>query len=93
MDCRPGGTVESLGGRVIRPDIILRMRRNRWEHLGSEPNTRESASLRAEYRALIAEAGSALALDLTEIAARAAARRDRILYNFACEAYVAKRAA
>lgn len=75
----------------IRPDIILRARLNRWEHAGAAPGTAHSASLRAEYRALVLEAAGACPSVLSDVARAAGAprngRRDLVLYNFACEAH------
>lgn len=70
---------------MIRPDIILRVRLNRWEHAGAAPGTTHSAALRAEYRALVAEAAGTPEAELRAVARLAVARRDRVLYNFACE--------
>lgn len=79
---------------TIRPDIILRARLNRWEHAGAAPGTAHSASLRAEYRALVLEAADAAPAILAEVARAVAVadrrlrrQRDLVLYNFACEAY------
>ena len=78
---------------MIRPDIILRVRLNRWEHAGAEPQTAASAALRAEYRALVAEAAGTPGAELRMVAGLAVARRDRVLYNFVCEAFQASKEA
>ena len=70
---------------MIRPDIILRVRLNRWEHAGAAPGTTYSASLRTEYRALVGEAAGTPEAELRTVTGLAVARRDRVLYNFACE--------
>ena len=72
---------------MIRPDIILRARLNRWEHAGAEPQTAASGALRAEYRCLVAEAVGAPEAELRMVAGLAVARRDRVLFNFVCEAF------
>lgn len=74
---------------MIRPDVILRMRLNRWEHAGAEPGTAHSAALWTEYRALVTEAVRTPEAELRMVAGLAGARRDRALYNFACEAFQA----
>jgi hypothetical protein len=78
---------------MIRPDIILRARLNRWEHAGAEPQTAASAALRAEYRCLVGEAAGTTEQELRMVAGLAVARRDRTLYNFACEAFQAQKEA
>ena len=79
---------------MIRPDIILRVRLNRWEHAGAAPGTTYSASLRTEYRALVGEAAGTPEAELRTVTGLAVARRDRTLYNFACEVFqVSKEAA
>lgn len=75
----------------IRPDVILRARLNRWEHARAAPGTAHSASLRAEYRALVLEAAAAAPAALVDVARAAGARRngrrDLVLFNLASEAY------
>lgn len=70
---------------MIRPDIILRVRLNRWEHAGAAPGTTYSASLRTEYRALVGEAAGTPEAELRTVTGLCVSRRDRVLYNFACE--------
>lgn len=74
---------------MIRPDIILRMRFNRW-HAGCRAIACVYAGvIAADYTELVEEAIGASEAELRNLAADAVSRGDRELYNFACHVFTA----
>ena len=81
---------------MIAPHILLRLRLNRHEHEGAAYFSRQARALLLEYSELVIEAAETAPEELAELARGAIrpgrdGRADRQLYNFACEAYAARK--
>ena len=74
---------------AIRPDILLRMRRNRFYAGMTAVSCVFGVSSADEYWSLAREAVGPSEEELRALAAAAVQRRDRDLYNFACDVFTA----
>ena len=74
---------------MIRPDLILRMRQNRWHASIPAIASVYFAAIADEYTDLAREAVGPSEADLRALAAAAVAAHDRELYAFACHVFTA----